>query len=459
MNSYKLKNNIEVNILPETNTRTSVICFVAQSGLAVENIHFINGINHILEQLLFTGTDKYTTGRNLAIYMESLGANVQTNVTFESLQIYIEVPDYNLAKVITLLADIIQNSHFEQNDIEQIKKNVKEKYFANQESGIGYNSGKSFIQRFFYYNDIIKANRYLTLESLMNIRREDCLDYLSSQFQPSFSKLFVMGNVGATNQITELIEQEWGSWSNKSKQFIESIETRSEKFPLELPSINYRQRGSYFAELNVAFLIDNMPQSRFIDSDTGEFFEPSMMKTLIPEFVHDYAKIVLLNQVLGVGLASKLHVKTVEEDMLFNHVESDFFSFKNLQYIDITGYVENTQFTFALESLLSVLESLKRSTISIHEITRNKDILKAKLTLMHDNKLYKALWVVENYISTGIILDLESFILSIYKIQANELRSLALDVFLSNRLAIFVSGTAKESKIVNKLVNRYLGSY
>ncbi|NJK70690.1 MAG: hypothetical protein HC932_00245 [Thermales bacterium] len=46
--------------------------------------------------------------------------------------------------------------------------------------------------------------------------------------------------------------------------------------------------------------------------------------------------------------------------MLFGSIESDLILFKHTGFLQIAGRSENSQFTFALEAVLSVLESLKK---------------------------------------------------------------------------------------------------
>jgi predicted Zn-dependent peptidase len=458
MNTLYLKNNLEVQIDNDNQSHTSVICFAIKTGKSVEFNYFKSGINYIFQKLLFSGTDKYPTSRQIAIYLESIGAKVHTNVTFETFQIYIEVPYYNLSKTITLLADIIQNSHYEQADVEIAKKAVIDSYFSNLEDSTGI-YGREFLEKFLYFNDIEKIEKTTTLETLMSITKDDILDYVLQQFQPQHSLLYLYGNINSESQLIDLIEQEWGDWNTKVKKYIDPVEASHKEFPLELPIVNYRQRGSFLAEVNLGFLIDNYPSAKLLDLETGEKLPEKEIQKRIPEFIYDYAKIVLLNQIVGGGIASRLWVKSIETDMLLHSVESDFVSLRGVQYLNIFGVAENNQFTFAFESILSGLESLKRSTISMHEISRNKEIIKAKLTLMNDNKLFKVLWIVENYLATGLIFNTSDFIDTINKIQAHEIRSLALDIFNSNRLVVYISGTAKERIIIDKLIKKYLETY
>jgi predicted Zn-dependent peptidase len=450
-----LKNNLEVILSPHQGSRTTIIGFVVDTGTGVEEGFFPNGINHIVEKLFWFGTDKYTTARQLSVYLEAIGATIHSSVSFESFQIYLEVPDYNASKAITLLADIIQNSHFESSDVENIKKQLKERYFSSADS-VNWNEGRDYLQNYLYWQVEESSQSFLSLESLMSIKREDVLDYIAHQFHPSRCKLVINGNTSSNLQLMELIDQEWSFWNVKNKRFVDCLELRHEEWVLNLPHINYRQRGSYNTEIHFGFLVDSNPHSRFYDTETGARLDQKSIEKILPQYLLDNAKLMILNQILGTGLSSKLWLKGVEEDMLFSAIGSEFNNLNNLQYIYIYGVSENNQFTFSLESVLGVLENLKRSTISIHEISRAREAIKSKLVMMQDNPLVRTVWETENYLKTGAIIAVEDYIAALTKVQASEIRSISIDIFNPNRLIGFILGTSKETRIVDKLVSKHL---
>ena len=290
----------------------------------------------------------------------------------------------------------------------------------------------------------------------MGVRREDLIEYIAHQFHPKHCKLVVNGNINSTSQLIELVEQEWGFWNPKNKRYVDCLELRHEEWALTLPNINYRQRGSFSTEMHFGFLVDSNPQARFYNMENGERLDEKTINSLLPGYLHENAKLLILNQILGVGLSSKLWLKGVEEDMLFSQIGSNFETLKNLSYIYIYGLTENNQFTFSLESILTVLENLKRSTVSIHELSRARETIKAQLVMLQDNPIGRTIWQVENYLQSGILTNLEDFISALMKVQANEIRSISLDIFAPSRLVSFISGTAKETRIVDKLIAKHL---
>ena len=181
------------------------------------------------------------------------------------------------------------------------------------------------------------------------------------------------------------------------------------------------------------------------------------MKKITEETLQKYAVLMLLNTILGQGLSSRLWVKCVEEELFFNYIQSEIVKFTSTGYLQIQGQVENTQFSFGLQSVLSVLEILKKTTISINEIQKAKEYLKGRLIMEHENLLEATVWQVESLISSGLSFDLDDLIQKIDEIDVAEIRELANEIFIPQRLAISTVGTAKESRLIDRLINKYLG--
>ena len=109
----------------------------------------------------------------------------------------------------------------------------------------------------------------------------------------------------------------------------------------------------------------------------------------------EWAKIYLLNTILGQGMSSRLWTKSVEEEMLLETVQSSLVRFSNKGYFQINAACENSQFSFGLESILQILESLKKTTVSINELSKAKELLKGQLILEQENLLSTTVWQVE----------------------------------------------------------------
>lgn len=451
-----LKNGLTVLRLPKTGANTFLVGFVAATGSAVEEGYFPQGISHLVERLFWAGTDKHPSTRSLNLTLESIGGSFNSLVTQELTQYYLTVPSYHQFRAISMLAEIIQRSYFDSRDIEREKRAIVEeiKGFEETFESDSYQLALSNLYSGHSLGLPVKGS----IDTVMSISQEDVIEYLAHQYRPDKNFLILAGNFDNKASM-ELVEQEWTFWNPKTKKFIEPMEFHSEDVG-ELPKIVYRQRGFAKTQLVLGFLMKEGMQLNFQKVQKNEVetdnTEPDTKK-ILDETLTKWSEALILNIILGQGLSSRLWNKAVEEEMLFDTIKSELVRFRATSYLQISGVTDNTQFSFGLESILSTLEALKKTTVSINELAKAKEYLKGKLIVDHEDLLIATGWQVENLIGTDLTFELQDLLTTIDKIEAPAIRALASDLFVSEKMITTTLGTAKETRLVDKLIKKYLG--
>ncbi len=449
-----LKNGLTVLRIPKTNSRATTIGFVIPSGSSSEEGYFPQGISHLIERLFWCGTDKHPSKRSLNLALESIGGNFTSLTSHEYTGYYLTVPEYHQSKAISMLAEIIQHSYFDSRDIASEKKIVIEQLkdqiedFEVESQQLGMNT--------LYANSSLGLPVRGSLETVSSVEQGDILEYLSHQYLPDKAFLILAGSFENKN-VTQLVDQEWSLWNPKPKKFIEPMNFQPEDVG-ELPRIIYRQRGISQTFLTFSFLLDGglMPSELIAEKNSEEPVETNYEKVR-DETLRKNAILMILNTLLGQGLSSRLYSKTVEEEMLFTNIQSNIHKYKTTGFLEIAGLIENSQFSFGLESVLTVLEAFKKTTVSINELAKAKEYLKGRLILEDEDLFTSVVWQVENLLGSGLNYQLEDLINKIDSIEAPELRALADNLFNAERMIIASLGTAKETRLVEKLIKKYLG--
>ena len=463
LKSIVLKNGLTVLRIPRPGVNTFLAGFICQTGSAIEEGYFPQGISRFIERLFWCGTERHPSTRKLNLILEQMGGNFTSMTSLEFMQFYLSVPNYNQYKAVSMLAEIIQSSYFEEQDIKKEQKGLLENLEKfSEETEL---DETSLITSNLYQDSSLGLPIQGGVDSITSISQGDILEYLSHQFRPDRSYLVLAGNF-ENKKILELVEKEWEIWKPRAKQNIRLLDFNAKEVG-ELPRLSFRQRGLLYTTVVIGFLLyeGTRPQS-LIDYEkevercleAKEDLPPELnMKKITEETLQKYAVLMLLNTILGQGLSSRLWVKCVEEELFFNYIQSEIVKFTSTGYLQIQGQVENTQFSFGLQSVLSVLEILKKTTISINEIQKAKEYLKGRLIMEHENLLEATVWQVESLISSGLSFDLDDLIQKIDEIDVAEIRELANEIFIPQRLAISTVGTAKESRLIDRLINKYLG--
>lgn len=446
-----LKNGLTIIKIPNPKTNLFTAGFVARTGSAMEKDNFPLGISHLVEKMFWCGTDKHPSKRSLNTALEGLGGDWTSLTGHELTQYYLTVPSQHQYKAISMLAEVIQHSYFDARDINRERQAILEKVSSLED--IYTDEGSYLGLSNIYKNHGLGTSIYGELETVMTINQESIMNYLAHQYQPSTSYLILSGNF-ENRDATELLSQEWGYWNPKVKEY-KDVENVDFETIGELPRVLYKQRGISQTEIVAGFLLGEGAEPKVLSEvEEGEKIDEKVVKN---DFLQKWADLTILNNVLGQGLSSKLWLKGVEEEMFFSQVYSNLIRFSGTGLLEVVGTTDNSQFSFALECILSVLETLKKTTISINEMTKVKEYIKGRIIMEHEDLLSSTIWYVENFINSGLIFKLEDLIKKIDNAQAAPIRALASDLFKLDNFYLTTLGTAKQTRLVEKLIEKYLG--
>jgi predicted Zn-dependent peptidase len=452
-----LKNGMSVLRFPKA-CNTFIIGFVVKTGSVVEDGNFPQGISNLIEKLFWRGTYKHPSAKHLNNTLESLGGQYTSFTTQENTHFYIEVPTINQYKAISFLSEIIQRSYFDPRDIESEKKVTIEQLKSFNQS-MEYEITQASMSNLYSESSLgLPVEGYI--DTINTISQTEVMEYLAHQYCPELCSIVMAGNF-ETKKTLELLEQEWSVWNPKSRKPI-VVELFNSLDAGQFPRINYRQRGIAQTFVSIDFLLDegynpkNDTKGDQIEEAQITVKDEKEQKKEIDDRVQSLANLMVLNAILGQGYSSRLYLKGIEEEMLFNSIESRLNYFTNTSYFQIVGYTDNLQFSFGLECILSSLDSLRKTTVSINELAKAKNFLKGKLIRDHENLLLNTIWCVDNYLGSGFIYDIDKIVEKIDKVESPIIRSLALDLFIPERMSITTLGTAKENRLVDKLIKKYL---
>lgn len=448
-----LKNGLTVLRFPKPSSNIFLCGFVVKTGSAIEPDNFPGGISHLVEKMFWCGTDKYPSKRALNTLVEGMGSTFESFTELHLTHYYLSAPYYHQRQAISALAEVIQHSYFDAKDLE-VQKNFNIQKLKDQEDFFASESAQLALSNL-YEETGLGLPVQGTIETLIPINQRDVRDYLARQYQPNRAYLVLAGNFDSKT-VLSTVEQHWSMWQPKSQNAVDLIEPSIESLGT-FPRVLYKQRGIPTTHLVVSFVLDkgNRPieitQQGAIEEKTD-----LELKKILDKHLSGMAVLLLLNTVLGKGLSSRLWTKGVEEELFFDKIQSEVVQFNQTGFLKISGETENSQFTFALESVLSVLEALKKTTISMGELNKAKEQLKGTLLMDQESLMNSVTWQVQNLISTGLTFELDDLLYKIDEVETNSLRDLAVDLFSLDRLFITTLGTAKQTKLVEKLINKFL---
>lgn len=320
-------------------------------GLWIENgsrneDNLNNGISHFIEHMLFKGT-KNRSAKELAEVIEDVGGQLNAFTGKEATCFYIKLLDTHLELSIEVLADMLFNSNFSEDDIE------KEKGVVIEEINMSEDTPDDVVNEL--HNLVIWGEDSLSLpilgteETVRSFTRDQIVEYVQSYYIPENSVISVCGNVDI-EMVEKLIEQYFGNWRSSNKKITHYSS------PQILTGSLYKSKN--IEQLHMSLGIKGIPMGN-----------------------DEIYPLLLLNNALGGGVSSLLFQKIREEHGLCYTIYSYISSFKNTGVVNIYTSLNPSYASDALELITKELEYFISTGLSGDKLKKAKEQIKGNYIL------------------------------------------------------------------------------
>jgi predicted Zn-dependent peptidase len=448
MKIYTLKNGIKSLYLNKNNSELALIGFTCKTGFVDEYKNFPSGISILIERLFLRGTHKNPSKKKIWHAIESIGGRWYSETTAEITSFYILLPQENQYKGISLMSEMIQKSYFDEKDIEDCKLELIEE-IKSIRKGTNVNFGFENLYTCFAYSQ----KRIGTIDQIMAISQSTILDYLSKQFRPANCYITLSGNF-QLKACQELIEQEWGYWLPTIKKS-EEIYFDLQVCKNDLPKIPFLQAAKLDTDLNMNFILPEGLVPLELKEVTDEI-DKNWLIQVWDNYIERVAIYNIINELLIGGNSGKLYVKTLVDDKLLNHIQSEIVYFSQTAAFSIYANIDNQFFNQAITVILQSIEEVKKNILNSVELNRVKEMTKLNFLVLKQDLLESTMFYVKNFVLTGHMFEIQDLITKINYLENSQIRSFALELFTTENLCLSMIGTNKEGKFIEKQINKYL---
>lgn len=212
-NVFKLNNGLRVVVENIDYVNSVSVGLWIKNGSRNEN-EKNNGISHFIEHMFFKGTIN-RTALKIAECVEDVGGQINAFTGKEATCFYIKVLDSHLNLAIDVIADMLFNSKFLQEDIEKEKGVIIEEINMNEDSPEDVLS--DLHSRAMWGRDPISFPILGSIDTVKSFTREELMEYISSYYIPENSVISIAGNVDI-NKTERLIKEYFSTWSTLNKR-------------------------------------------------------------------------------------------------------------------------------------------------------------------------------------------------------------------------------------------------
>ena len=333
------------------------------------------GVAHLIEHMLFKGTEKRPRATDISDSIESVGGLLNAS-TDKELTVYwckVALPDMRLA--IDLLSDMLLHSRLVTVDV------ARERGVVMEEISMIFDDSQEWVhvladEMLWPYQPVGREIAG-TRDSVSHLRRRDLLSYMGQYYGPNNAVLSVAGGIDV-NSVRSLAEEHFGDWAPVS------------------PSLPPPAQPSRFGA-----------RSR-VEHRNTEQVNLCLAYPGISRFHPDRHALDLLCSILGGGGSSRLFVQLRERHGLVYEVHSYADHLSDTGSTIIYAGVDAQRSRLATDAILHEVERLHKRRVTDRELQRAKQSFRGRLFLGLEDTQAVANWFgAQEILHHGVMLPHE----------------------------------------------------
>jgi predicted Zn-dependent peptidase len=354
-----------------------------------------NGISHFLEHMAFKGT-KTRSAKQIAEQFETIGGIINAYTSKEKTVYYAKVMKQHAEFAIEFLADILQNSVFDQVELE------KERGVILQEIAMTNDTPDDIIFDYFqntaYPNQPIGRSILGSINNVKKFQQKDFRDYISNQYNYSNIAIVACGAISESNLV---------KWSEK---YFTSLGNKEIEKP---SSANYCggdfRKNKKLEQIN---LVIGFPGNSYFDKN--------------------YYQSLVLAMILGGGMSSRLFQEVRENRGLaysiyafnYSHSDSGIFGI----YAGTTADKVNELISTTCDEIKKICEK-----VTDQELKKVKTQFEASIMMAKESTSGRMQKLGSDILSFNKILTDQEIIKKVFAVKKSDVTDLAKKFFYTEK--------------------------
>jgi predicted Zn-dependent peptidase len=367
----------------------------------------VAGASHFIEHMLFKGTARYPTAREIADAIEGRGGVFNASTGPETTLYWAKVAAANLPQTLAVLGDMLLNATFDAAEME------KERAVIVEEINYSLDAPDSLVQML--VNELQWPNHPLgrdvagTRESVEGLSRASLVAYLGDLYLPGNTVLGLAGQVSheeAVNWAKAYLK----GWQPGPPTLYEpaALNHRGSSLQLETKDIEQTHLSFSFAALS--------------RSDPDRY------------------ALRLLNVLLGEGMSSRLFQEVRERLGLAYNVESFVSTYQDTGAIGVYAGVATERVEESIRAILGQLDRLRQEPMPQDELDKAREFIKGRLILSLEDSFTVAAWYSRQMLLGPEVLHPEEVIARFDAIQPADIQRLAQRLFQPDQQNLAIVG-------------------
>jgi len=422
---YKLtrfSNGLRLLTIPLPNMESSTVTVWVRAGSRLENAK-VNGISHFLEHMVFKGSKKRPSAKEIALAVDSIGGEFNAGTSKEWTNFYIRARNELLPAAFDVLSDMVLNPILKTKDIEREKGVIVEEIAMYEDTPM-LKIGDIFENLIFKGNPL-ENDIGGTKDSVKRMERSDFVNYRKRHYGANNILITVVGGF-KRKQAEELTKKYFKKLRGIRRKEIIKFNSNQKK-----PAVLLHSKKKEQAHFILGFL----------GSQTGS-------KDRFTESI--------IAAILGRGMSSRLFTEVREKRGLAYDVRTSREHYLDTGYIGTQAGVDVKRVDEAIKVTLDehyrLASGKKRITES--ELKKAKEYLKGHLALsLEDTRNISSFFGLRELLLDKIETPEEAF-KGFDEVTREDILRVAKKIFVPERLNLVIIGPYEDKERFKKIVSK-----
>ena len=412
-----LDNGLRVVSCEMPHTRSvSVLVFVGVGSRYENDVEA--GLSHFVEHMVFKGTDTRPDPVQISAAVEGNGGVINAGTEQEFTVYWCKVAHPHFYDSLSLLFDMIRNSLYRPDDIEKERQVIHEELAMIHD----YPTARvdSLIDEMLWPDHPLGRDIGGTKESIDEITRKALIEHMSEYYTPSKVVVSVAGNVPHTEVVAQAddLSREWTDVQSSDPTPVTHTQAESQL------RLEYRKTEQLHLSIALPGLALGHPDIYALD---------------------------LLSVILGEGMSSRLFVELREKRGLAYDVHSSVSHFRDTGAFVISAGVDPSSTYEAVPTILEQVAAV-RDEVPEAEVDRAKRLVAGRLMLRMEDTRSVSSWTGSQELLMGRMLAVDDVVEQVNAVTASDLRRVASNHLMTDRLNMAVVGPCRGRKRLSRLM-------
>jgi predicted Zn-dependent peptidase len=370
------------------------------------------GVSHFVEHLLFKGTEKRPSAKEVAEAIDGVGGVLNGGTDREYTVYYIKAARPHMDLALDVLFELVRRPLMDPSEMEKERQVILEELAMVADSPAQI--ADLLLDSLLWPENPLGRDVAGTPESVNAIDREMVLGYMAQQYVPNNILISVAGHVDH-DEVVAAIDAALGDWQGgKPAAWLPAVSSNGVRC-----AVKYK----HTEQAHVSVAVPGVPLSH-----------------------PDRHAIQFLSVVLGEGMSSRLFIELREKRGLVYDVHSYAAHFLDTGAFNVYTGVDPRNAVAALQVVLAELERLRDEGPTTEELVKARELSKGRLMLRMEDTRNVSGWIGGQELLTGQVRSIEEAVAEMDAVTLEDLQRVAREIIVPARMHLAVVGPYRSDK-------------